>query len=98
MPPGRSDRVRQRREGPATRVGIELRERMYRERRRAWNIGSGWRSTGRGRKGARKIEAPRARLDPLAFAVWAREKGAVAPAPQAPPPPRGTGAATAPPR
>jgi hypothetical protein len=31
MPPGRSDRIRRKEMGPETRVGIEVRERMYRE-------------------------------------------------------------------
>src|SRR5260370_13320546 len=82
----RGDATRALRSSPAAKkfagnaCGVLVRERMYRERRRACNIGSGWRSRGRGSKGVKEIEEQRSSFDLLPCEVLALEKRELAPA------------------
>jgi hypothetical protein len=65
---------------------------MYRERRRACNMGTGWRSRGRGSRRVKEIQERRSSFDLLTFEVLAREKPGLAPALQRHPFPPGAGA------
>src|SRR5260370_5284898 len=94
----RGDATRALRSSPAAKkfagnaCGVWVRERMYREMWRACNIGSGWRSRGRGSKGVKEVQEQRSSVDLLAFEVFAREKRELARVFQRHPFPRGAGA------